>query len=226
METTKCTDCHIFKSAQSNIIDCDFEKLKEASTNVKYKKNEIIFKENALSTNVIFLRKGIIKTHRMGPRWEQILSIIKAPTYIGLPTTFGDKVNHYSATSLIETDVCFINIDIFKTLITQNGAFSYELIIDLAQKELVHFERCMNRTQKNLTGRMGDFLISLSENIFENNTFEIPLTRAEIGNYVDTSRESVSRTLSDFNNDKIIDINGRKIKILDKKRLHAISKNG
>jgi CRP-like cAMP-binding protein len=226
METSKCIDCQIFKSAQASLLDCDFEQLQETSTNVKYKKNEIIFKENALSTNIIYLRKGIIKTHRTGPRWEQILSIIKAPAYIGLPTTFGDKVNHYSATSLIETDVCFINIDVFRKVITKNGTFAYDLILDLTKKGLEHFKKCMNRTQKNLLGRMGDFLIYLSDVIFESDSFEIPLTRAEIGNYVDTSRESVSRTLTELSSDNIIEMNGRKVKIIDKKRLYIVGKNG
>ena len=226
MKILKCEDCQIFQSAQKNLIDCDFVKLQTASTNVIYKKNEIIFKENALSTNVIYLRKGIVKIHRVGPRWEQILSIIKAPTYLGLPTTLGDKINHYSATSLIETNVCFINIDVFKKLITKNGAFAYDLIIDLSKNELEHFSKCMNRTQKNLVGRIADFLLYLYEVIFNNFSFTIPLTRAEIGNYVDSSRESVSRTLTEFNNDKIIEMDGKRVKIINKKRLQGISKNG
>ena len=226
METVKCNDCQMFKTAKKKLRECDFDKLMQTSANVSYKKNEIIFKENALSTNVIYLRHGIVKTHRQGPRWEQILSIIKAPCYLGLPTTFGDKVNHYSATSLVATDVCFINISVFKELITNNGSFAYDLIIYLSKKELVHFKKCMNRTQKNLLGRVADLLIYLSDNIFENKLFEIPLTREEISNYVDTSRESVSRALTELKNDKIIEMVGRDIKIIDRKRLDFISKNG
>jgi CRP/FNR family transcriptional regulator len=54
----------------------------------------------------------------------------------------------------------------------------------------------------------------------------LPLNREEFGNLVDASRESVSRTLSDFQEDGIIKIDKKTIKILKKEKLEMISKNG
>ena len=57
-------------------------------------------------------------------------------------------------------------------------------------------------------------------------TFTIPLTQAELANLVDTSRESVSRVLTEFDKDEIIKIKGKQIEIVNKKSLKLISQNG
>ena len=57
----------------------------------------------------------------------------------------------------------------------------------------------------------------------ENSILQISLTREELANIVGTATESVIRLLSDFKQDKLIELNGRKIKILDEAGLIRIS---
>ena len=73
---------------------------------------------------------------------------------------------------------------------------------------------------------MADALLELSDKIFMSDTFTIPLTQAELANLVDTSRESVSRVLTEFDKDEIIKIKGKQIEIVNKKSLKLISQNG
>ena len=51
----------------------------------------------------------------------------------------------------------------------------------------------------------------------------ISLTREELANIVGTATESVIRLLSEFKSDKLVELNGRKIKILNTKGLEKIS---
>jgi CRP-like cAMP-binding protein len=51
----------------------------------------------------------------------------------------------------------------------------------------------------------------------------ISLTREELANIVGTATESVIRLLSEFKSDKLVELNGRKIKVLNKKGLEKIS---
>jgi len=69
-------------------------------------------------------------------------------------------------------------------------------------------------------------LLEFSDKIFMSDTFTIPLTQAELANLVDTSRESVSRVLTEFDKDEIIKIKGKQIEIVNKKSLKLISQNG
>jgi CRP/FNR family transcriptional regulator len=178
------------------------------------------------STNVVFLRTGLAKIHLAGPYHEQIVKLVKAPTYLGLPTTFGDKINQYSVTAVTDVEVCFIDVEVFQTILNENREFSHEIILELCRNELESFRRCANRTQKQIRGNMADALLEFSEKIFTADTFTIPLSQAELANLVDTSRESVNRVLSEFDKDGIINLNGKQITILNKKSLQLISQNG
>jgi CRP/FNR family transcriptional regulator len=185
-----------------------------------------LIKQGTFSTNVAYLRKGLAQVHIAGPYHEQIVRIVKSPGYLGLPTTFGDKINQYSVTAIETSEVCFIDIETFRYLLKVNHDFSYEILLEVCRNELEVFHRCANRTQKQMRGKIADVLIELSERIYNSKIFTVPMTQEDLGNLVDSSRESVSRVLAEFEKDGIIRISGKKIEILNKKSLLLISANG
>ena len=221
-----CIDCKIKSSAVKTLNSSELENLDNNCAEVHFKKGDIIFKQGAFSSNIIYLKSGLVMIHMSGPAKNTITKIAKAPSYLGIPTTLNEKFNHYSATALDPTSVCFIDIEVFKDLIYRNGGFAYEIIVELCSSELTSFTKCVNRTQKNIHGRLASALLAFSEDIYENEEFVLPLSRVELGNFVDTSRESICRILTEFTNDKLIDLNGKKIKILNKPSLETISLYG
>jgi CRP/FNR family transcriptional regulator len=202
------------------------ELLSENCASVPLKRGDMLMQQGALSSNIAYLKNGLAKIHIRGPYHEQLIKLIKAPAYLGLPNTFGDKINNYSVTVVENSEVCFIDINAFKNLLASNDKFAYEIILTLCNYELDSFKRCASRTQKQLRGNIADVLLDLSDRIYHSPTFTIPLTRSEMGNYIDTSRESVSRVLSEFEEDGIIRVSGKNITILKKETLKLISENG
>lgn len=226
METLDCNNCKIKSVAAKTLTADELHNLKENCVEVNFKKGDIIIKQGAFSSNIIYIKKGLVKIHIKGPYNEQIIKITKAPSYLGIPTTFGDKINQYSATAIENTSVCFIDLKTFKYFVEKNGKFAYKILIELCQNEVSSFNRCANRAQKHIHGRIADALLFFKKDIFVNEEFTIPLSRSELGGFVDTSRESVCRILTEFHTDKIIKLHGRKIKMLDEQRLETIGKNG
>ncbi len=223
---SNCKSCPFNSKAASTLCDASFEQLSDNHLVLGFKKGDSIIKQGMYSTNVVFLRTGMAKIHLQGPYHEQIVRLVKAPTYLGLPTTFGDKINQYSVTAVSDVEVCFIDVKVFQTILNENRDFSNEIIIELCKNELESFRRCANRTQKQIRGNMADALIEFSEVIFQSETFNLPISQSELANLVDTSRESVSRVLAEFDKDGIIKMNGKQIQILNKKSLVLISQNG
>lgn len=225
-ENKECVDCK-FKSSASKLLGAEeLGKLENNCARVKLKKGELIFKQGVLSSNIVYLKSGVVKLHMDGPNKEQIIKIVKGPTHLGIPTTFDEKYNHYSATTVEKTEVCYIDIKIFKQFIQDNGKFAYEIILELCQNEISIFHKCISRSQKNARGRIADALLFFSKEIYESPKFNLPLTRNELGGYVDTTRESSSRILAEFGNEKIIKLSGKKVEILNFKQLELISKTG
>lgn len=205
---------------------CQLESLEKNHAVVNFKKGTSIIKQGMFSTNVVFLRTGMVKIHITGPHDEQIVRLAKAPTYLGLPTTFGNKINQYSVTAISDSEVCFIDVNMFKNVLKENSDFSAYIIQELSISELESYHRCASRIQKQARGKLAEVLILLSNVFFESDAFTVPLSQSDLGNLVDTSRESVNRLLSEFINDSIIEMKGRKMKILNKKSLQIISNNG
>lgn len=219
-------DCACVMKSSSTLKNCQLEQLENNHAVVAFKKGDPIIKQGNFSTNIIFLRKGIAKLHLAGPYYEQIIRLIKAPTYLGLPTTIGDKINQYSLTAVVESEACFIDVNVFNRVLAENQEFSKYIIMELCRNELATFYRCANRTQKQTRGNLADVLLEFSDYLFENDEFTLPISQSEIGNWVDASRENISRVLSEFAGDGIIEMKGKKVKILNKKLLKMISQNG
>ena len=221
-----CSLCPYISVAEAKLDGCQLKQLSENHIVVGFKKGDSIIKQGTYSTNIIFLRKGLVKIHITGPYSEQIVKLAKPPTYLGLPTTFGAKVNQYSITALEDCEVCFIDSTVFRTLLKESEHFSYEIIQALCRYEIESFRRCANRTQKLTRGNLADVLLDFANNIFQSDVFIIPISQTEIGNLIDTSRESVSRMLSEFEKDGIIRTTGKQMEIVNKKSLELISQNG
>jgi CRP-like cAMP-binding protein len=221
-----CRTCSFKSKAAVLLSDDDVSNLSCNNATVKFKKGNSIITQGTFSTNVVYLRSGFAKIHICGPYHEQIIRVVNAPRYLGLPTTIGDKINQYSVTAISDVEVCFIDISTFRHLLKDTEHFSYEIILDMCKDELESMRRCAMRTQKQTRGNIADVILDFSNNIFHSEVFTLPISQTEIGNLVDTSRESVSRILSEFHNDGIISLNNKKIEILNKESLLLISQNG
>lgn len=226
MNKHNCKDCVAKSAAARTLSREESEVLENNSVEVRFRKGEVIFKQGALSLNVTYLKQGIAKLHRSGPVHDKILRLVKAPTYLGIPTTIGDKINQFSATAVEDTTVCFIDSNLFRNFIFSNGRFAYEIIAELCRNELQDYQRFTSQSQKQVPGLVAETLICFADKLYESNHFNFPLNRSEIGDLIGTTRETVSRVLTEFSNDGIIEINAKEILILDRERLVQISEKG
>ena len=194
---------------------------------ISFRKGENIIKQGAFTTNIVYIKSGLVKEHMSGPNGkDEIMKITKAPAYIGVPSALGGRIHKYSCTALEHTSVCFIDLYIFNELLLTNTYFSRELILNLSQDLLEHFTRCVNKTQKQLYGSLAETILYLSEKIYCSDSFSLSLTRAELGALIGTTRETVTRILHEYTENGLISIRGKKFKILEKDMLQRISDAG
>jgi CRP/FNR family transcriptional regulator len=226
MIRNECRNCSVKSKAARKLKDSETDALSFNCALTSFRKGDVLIRQGMLSTNVVYLRSGLIKLHIEGPYGDQIVRIVKAPGYLGLPTTFGDKINQYSITAIDEVEACFVDITTFRNLLYSNPDFSYEIIIDICRNELEIYNRCVNRSQKQLRGKIADVLLEMSGPIYDSDSFTLPISQEEIGNLIDSSRESVSRILAEFEKDKIISVSGKKIEIIKRESLLMISAKG
>ena len=221
-----CVSCRVKSLAVETLNSQELSVLQTNCAGARYRKGELIFRQGNLSSQITYVKTGLVKIHKQGPSREQILMLVKSPRFIGIPTILGNKIYQYSASAVESVEICCIDTDIFKTMILRNGKFANEIINGLCKDELRFFERSINQMQKQLHGRIADALLYFSEEIFESDDFIMPLSRAELGDFVHASRESVTRVLSALQRNGCIDIKGKKIHVLNHYLLQTISQKG
>ena len=222
-----CVDCVVKSSSVYNLDEEEIELLCNNSTEIQFQKGERIIKQGTFTQNIVFVKSGIIKMHLTGPiHKDEILKIKKGPLFVGVPDVFANKIHSYSITALSNTTACFIDFSGYNHLVKNNGEFANELIKTLSEDIVDYYQHCVSKLQKQLTATFAEALLYFSNYIFGSDEFQLPLTRVEFGEYIGTTRETVTKILSDFTKDQIIDVKGKSILILNKKLLRQISDAG
>jgi CRP/FNR family transcriptional regulator len=222
-----CKDCAVKSNTVFNLSEEEIVILCNNSIEIAFNKGEKIIKQGTFTQNIVFIKSGIFKLHLSGLRnKEEILKINKGPMFVGAPDVFANKIHSYSITALDDTVACFIEYTGYKHLVQNNGKFALELIKTLSQGIVSHYQHCVHKMQKQKIASFAEALLYFADYIFENDEFQIPITRIEFGEYIGTTRETITKIIHDFTVDHIIETDGRNIKILNKKLLQKISDVG
>ncbi len=197
---------------------------------VHYKKNETIYIEDEQPKDLMVLLKGKVKIYKSGVGGRsQIIRMIRPIQYFGYRAFFA-REPYVTAASAFETStVCLISMLVIEDMLRQNGVLALFFIHLLSLDLGVADNRVVNLTQKHVRGRLAESLIFLKESyVLEEDgaTINIYLAREDLANLSNMTTANAIRTLSNFVNERIISLDGRKIKIIDEDKLMKISNIG
>lgn len=228
-ETTmnSCTLNTAVENCFQTLTDEEMLLLENNLVTVSYKKGEILCKQGTLASHIMYICHGLVKIYMEKEAGSLILKVLPAGNLIGLTALLdNNNVFRYSAYAYQDCRLRLIDIRIFKQLIKQNNDFASQVINLLCENQIQTQTRFFAFTQKQSFGRIADTLMCLSTNIFKTDEFELPLSRKELAELTGLTSESVIRILSKFKLDKVIGIEGKIFKILDKEKLQQISEYG
>jgi CRP-like cAMP-binding protein len=192
----------------------------------QYKRGEILYNEGSRISGFYCVYSGIIKVFKTGlDGKEQIIRFAKQGDIIAYRSVLSNEVACTSAKVIEDCQVCFIPSEILISLVKSNSAYALELL-KLACHELGEANSFITDiAQKTVRERLAEILLLLVNDfgLDNQNYLQISLTREELANIVGTATESVIRLLSEFKSGKLVELNGRKIRILNKRGLEKIS---
>ncbi len=184
-----------------------------------YKKGQIIFNEGNRPGGMYCINKGKIKIYQRGEGGkEQILRLAKEGDILGYRSLISGEAYSATATVMEDATVCFIPKKLFFDFLETNSDLSTKMM-QLLSHDLKDAEnRLTGLAQKPVRERMAEVLLLLKEfyGIEEDNTtIKATLTREDIANIVGTATETAIRNLSDIKNEKLIELSGKQIKIIN-----------
>lgn len=191
-----------------------------------YKRGDVLYHEGNRISGFYCINSGIIKVYKTGlDGKEQIIRFARPGEIIAYRSVLSSEPACTTSKVIEDCQVCFIPSEVLISLIKQNSTFALELM-RLTCHELGEANSYITDiAQKTVRERLAEVLLKLVEDfgLDEQKFLKISLTREELANIVGTATESVIRLLSEFKSDKLVELNGRKIRILNIKGLEKIS---
>jgi CRP-like cAMP-binding protein len=197
------------------------------SVKIRYRKGEMICKQGGFVSHVMYMEKGLAKVFLENGSNSLVLRVIPDGNFLGLASVSeGHPTFPYSAKAYIDSEITQIDIKAFRSLMDQNTKFVKEVIEILNANSIQIYGRFFCLTYKQAFGRLADILLCLSDRIFKNKEFDLPLSRKELAELSGMSSETVIRMLKEFKDEGLIRMDGKSLRVLDYQRLRQISETG
>jgi len=233
MKTSKILICNCLDNSLSifgKLPKSQLDFLRQYHTCISYKKNEIIYREGDKPTGLISLSEGKVKLFKegIGGR-EQIVRLAKPIGFIGYRAIFADENYLATAIALEDSTVCIIEKDALFEVLYRNVDLAMIILKSLATELGFSNSRCVTLTQKHVRGRLAESILVLKDTYGmedDNKTIKAHLSREDLASLSNMTNSNAIRTLSSFAQEKVIEINGRRIKIVDIDLLERISNLG
>lgn len=218
------------KSVFSLLVPEEKEELLNHITLTNFNKDDFIYQEGDKPTGFSFLIEGKIKIFKEGVGGrEQIIRMTKPFGFIGYRALLADELHIATAMALEDSLACHVEPGFFFNRMLKNTDVAFKLLRKLARELGFSNSRTVTLTQKHIRGRLAESLLLLKQKYgFENDgaTLKAFLSRDDIAKLSNMTTSNAIRTLSIFASEKVIAIDGRKIRILNVRKLERISRLG
>lgn len=213
-----------------SLPESEKEYLLKNSVCSEHGKNEMIFSEHTKPKALICLSKGKVKIFKEGVGGrEQILRLAKPGGFIGYRALFAEQNYQASAVTLEDSTVCYIDKKALFEVMKKQPILTMSILKSLASELGFSNMRTVSLTQKHIRGRLAESLLFLVDTYgFEDDdvTIKVYLSREDVANLSNMTTSNAIRTLSTFASEKVLGLEGRKIKILNHDKLKRISELG
>ena len=195
-----------------------------------FKKNQIIYAENDTPEMLWVLLKGKVKKYKSGIGDRvQILRLHRPVQYFGYRAYFAREPYVSSAAAFEASTLGCVPLKIVEELIRNNNDLAMFFIHELSRNLGGSDTKIVNLTQKHIRGRLADSLLLLADNYGledDGATIKIYMSREDLANLSNMTTSNAIRTLTAFVSEKLIIVDGRRIKIINEPQLRKISKFG
>ena len=213
-----CQTCGARKdSLFGSFCGTDIEGLNASKSCAFFKKNQPLFIEGSTPRGVYCINEGKVKIFARGEEGkEQIIHLASAGEVVGFRAMFSGEPYKVSASTLEESNVCFIGKSDFLNMVDSNPTLRNGIMKELSKELADRATFITNMAQKSVRERLAFSLLLLS-GIYKEEM--INLSREDMANFVGTATETLIRLLKDFKDEELIATHARKVEILNQEGL-------
>ncbi len=204
-----------------------FKSIEKLMIDKTYKKGQNIFLEGSFPAGIFYLKKGLIKKYKTDHNGkEHILYLCSTDELLGYSALLCNETYPDSASAIEDSRLGFIPKDAFLRVVSQSGELMMGILSSLSHEFGVLVNSVTVFAHMSVRERLALTLLILSQKFKMNEAgfAEIKLSREDLANMVGTAVETLVRLLRELKKEKVIETNGRIIRILNSRELIMISK--
>lgn len=216
--------CELFENQEilRNFTKEELTELSHEKRTIAYKKGETIIEEGATPKGIYYIDKGTAKMSKLGFNGkEQILKFAKKGDIVGYRSILSKQPFGASAIAMENTEVCFVPEKFFIRVLEFHPKLAFDVLRRISEDLGDSAQTITFLAQKTVRERLAEVLLLLEKKLGtdQEGFINISLTREEMANLIGTATESAIRLISEFKADELIEVDGRRIKVLDHQKL-------
>ena len=199
----------------SNLSDKEMEEIYSTIVHRSYNKGEMVYLVGDIIENLYIINKGKVKVTKISENGkEQIIRILSEGDFIDELSIFTKSISTNNVEVLEDTIMCIVNGPDMKKIIDSKPSISFKIMEELGKR--------LERTEKlaesiglySVEKRIAQILLEMAD---RNNVVNLTISKKDLASYIGMSQETLSRKLSQFQNEGLIELKGHR-KIIIKNR--------
>ena len=202
-----------------NLNNEELLKIVNTINHKEYAKGDVVFTEGNVANTLFFINEGKIKLYKYTKDGkEQILHVLSEGDFFGELELIKPSKYGFNSKAIIDSKICTLTKDEMKEIMMKNPEIGIKVLETVGERLSKVESLVQNLATNDVDSRMAYLLTDLmekyGENIEKNISIELPLSREEMANFIGVTRETISRKLKKFEDEKLIKILGTKIIIV------------
>ena len=183
---------------------------------VTYKKKQIIYSEGNRPLRLYYIQKGKVKTYKANEDGKElVVGLYNEGEFLGYVAMLEGSAYKETAEALDNTELVVVPRSEFEQLMHSNRAMAHQFLTMMAKTITENDKRLLDMAYNSLRKKVAGTLMALHTKY----KTTIAMSRENLATMAGTATESLIRTLTDFKNEKLIDISDNGIVILNEKKL-------
>lgn len=222
----RCENCIVRKfNALRAMSREELKAVSDSKIAKKVKKGEVLFDEGEKLNGVYCVRGGVSKLAKLSSNGkDQIVKLASKGEVLGERSVIAEESSNLSATAVSDMEVCFIPKEAIVSTLHKNPDFTFEVLRHMAHDLREADDVIVNMSQKSVKQRIAEALLYMKNNFGEDSEgyLALILSREDIANVVGTATESCIRILSEFRKMGLIKTSGKRMAIVEDRKLQDL----
>ncbi|PIE90849.1 MAG: cyclic nucleotide-binding protein [Acidobacteria bacterium] len=194
----------------------DLERILKLTSRREYSKDRILVHENDSGESFFLILNGKVKVTAEGQDGKEvILSFLGPGEFFGELALVDDEPRSANVTAVEQTTVLILHRNDFLALLETNGQMMKKFMSILSKRLRHANDQIKSLALLDVLGRIAKLMLDMAEKegvkLLDGSVVFRRPTHQEIASMVGTSRETVSRMISELNKSRFITISGKDI---------------